>query len=71
MREIKTEILSELDDLEMAIAARLLVAKRSEPQQTDLETAILSRQVQSLRAANARANAYIGEALVLLKKGKK
>ncbi|MDR0319596.1 MAG: hypothetical protein LBH81_02545 [Rickettsiales bacterium] len=70
MQDTKQEIFKELDRLEDAAAA-LLDAKRNSGRQTDLETAILTRQVQSLSAASERANSYINEAVSILKKLKK
>lgn len=70
MQDIKNEILKELDKLE-EVAAVVLDAKQNAHRQTNLETAILNRQVQSLRAANTRAQAYIGETMSILKKLKK
>ncbi|MDR0449591.1 MAG: hypothetical protein LBG89_04015 [Rickettsiales bacterium] len=70
MNDIKLEIFKELDKMDEA-AAGLVDAKNNCGRQTDLETAILTRQVQSLRAANERANSYISEAVSIIKKLKK
>ncbi|MCL2629748.1 MAG: hypothetical protein FWD33_03640 [Alphaproteobacteria bacterium] len=70
MSEIKLEIFKELDKLEDA-AANVISAKKNSGKQVDLETAILTRQVQALKAANVRANTYINETVAILKKLKK
>jgi hypothetical protein len=70
VKDAKLEIFKELDRLEEAASA-LMDAKKNLGRQTDLETAILTRQVQSLKAANQRANTYIVEAVSIMKKLKK
>lgn len=70
MANIKQQIFQELSSLEEA-AARLRGTAIHAGKQTDLEVAILTQQVKSLREKNARATEMIDKSLGILKKLKK
>jgi len=67
MTDIKHQIFQELTALEDA-ASKLRGAAVVAGRQTDLEVAILSRQVKSLREKNARATDMIDKSINILKK---
>ncbi len=67
MSDIKQQIFSELTALEDA-AARLRGTAVAAGRQTDLEVAILTEQVKTLRDKNARANDLIEKSISILKK---
>lgn len=67
MADIKQQIFQELASLEEA-AARLRGTAVAAGKQTDLEVAILTEQVKSLRDKNARATDMIDKSLEVLKK---
>ena len=67
MADIKQQIFQELTHLEEA-AARLRGTAITAGKQTDLEVAILTEQVRSLRDKNARASDMINQSLSILKK---
>jgi hypothetical protein len=64
---IKLQILKELDALENAVV-KLNATARNAGQQTDLEVAILTEQVKTLREKNENANALIQESIGILTK---
>jgi hypothetical protein len=70
MSDLKQQIYNELAQLEEA-AARLRGTAIHAGKQTDLEVAILTEQVKSLRDKNARATKMIDESISILKKLKK
>ncbi len=70
MADIKHQIFQELSNLEEA-AARLRGTAIHAGKQTDLEVAILTEQVRSLRDKNARATEMIDQSISILKKLKK
>ncbi|MBR6598439.1 MAG: hypothetical protein IKL37_00880 [Alphaproteobacteria bacterium] len=70
MADIKQQIFQELSGLEEA-AAKLRGTAIHAGKQTDLEVAILTQQVRTLRDKNARATEMIDESLSILKKLKK
>ncbi len=70
MANIKQQIFQELSSLEEAVA-RLRGTAIHAGKQTDLEVAILTQQVKSLREKNARATEMIDKSLGILKKLKK
>ena len=70
MADLKQKIFQELTHLEDA-AARLRGTAIHAGKQTDLEVAILTQQVKSLREKNARATEMIDKSLGILKKLKK
>lgn len=70
MADIKQQIFQELAHLEDA-AARLHGTAVHAGKQTDLEVAILTEQVRSLREKNARAADMIEKSVSILKKLKK
>ena len=70
MADIKQQIFQELSNLEEA-AAKLRGTAIHAGKQTDLEVAILTQQVRTLRDKNSRANEMIDKSLSLLKKLKK
>ncbi|MBR5154023.1 MAG: hypothetical protein IKW57_04500 [Alphaproteobacteria bacterium] len=70
MADIKQQIFQELTHLEEA-AARLRGTAIHAGKQTDLEVAILTEQVRSLRDKNARATEMINRSMSILKKLKK
>ena len=67
MADIKQQIFQELAHLEDA-AARLRGTAIHAGKQTDLEVAILTEQVKSLRDKNARASELIDKSINVLKK---
>lgn len=67
MADIKQQIFQELASLEEA-AARLRGTAVAAGKQTDLEVAILTEQVRSLREKNVRATDMIDKSLDILKK---
>ena len=67
MADIKQQIFQELSSLEEA-AARLRGTAVAAGKQTDLEVAILTEQVRTLREKNARASDMIDKSLEILKK---
>ena len=67
MADIKQQIFQELASLEEA-AARLRGTAVAAGKQTDLEVAILTEQVRTLREKNARASDMIDKSLEILKK---
>ena len=67
MADIKQQIFQELASLEEA-AARLRGTAVAAGKQTDLEVAILTEQVKSLREKNARAADMIDKSMNILKK---
>ncbi len=67
MSDIKQQIFQELSQLEDA-AARLRGAAAVAGKQTDLEVAILTEQVKTLREKNNRATDMIDKSLTILKK---
>ena len=70
MANIKEQIFQELDTLEsMAMHLRADVASASK--QTDLEVAILTKQVKNLREQNANAKQLIEKSVSILEKLKK
>lgn len=67
MADIKQQIFQELASLEDA-TTRLRATAVNAGKQTDLEVAILTEQVRSLREKNARASQLIDESVSILKK---
>lgn len=70
MADIKQQIFQELDSLEL-IAQHLRADAASASKQTDLEVAILSRQVKTLREKNEHAKDLIEKSVSILEKLKK
>ncbi|MBQ5700464.1 MAG: hypothetical protein IIV74_04185 [Alphaproteobacteria bacterium] len=70
MADLKQQIFQELSNLEEA-AARLRGTAIHAGKQTDLEVAILTEQVRTLRDRNARAADMIDKSVSILKKLKK
>ena len=70
MSDLKEQIFHELANLEEA-AARLRGTAIHAGKQTDLEVAILTEQVRSLRDKNARATEMIDESISILRKLRK
>lgn len=70
MADIKQQIFQELSHLEDAVI-RLRGTAIHAGKQTDLEVAILTEQVRTLRDKNARATEMIDESISILKKLKK
>lgn len=70
MADIKQQIFQELSNLEEA-AAKLRGTAIHAGKQTDLEVAILTQQVRTLRDKNARATDMIDKSLSILRKLKK
>lgn len=66
MSDLKQQILKELSSLEEKVS-HLQGAASNAGKQTDLEVAILSKQVDALREKNARADDFIGKAISVLK----
>ncbi len=66
MADIKHQIFQELSALEEA-ASKLRGAAVIAGRQTDLEVAILSQQVRTLREKNARATEMIDKSMDILK----
>ena len=67
MADIKHQIFQELASLEEA-AARLRGIAVAAGKQTDLEVAILTEQVRTLRDKNTRATEMIDKSMEILKK---
>jgi hypothetical protein len=67
MGELKEKILAELSDLEAAVLFQR-GAPRDANAQTDLEVAILTRQLAEQRASNLKAAKYIDDSLNILKR---
>lgn len=67
MADIKQQIFQELSSLEEA-SARLRSTAVNAGRQTDLEVAILTEQVKTLRDKNARAQDMIEKTISILKK---
>ena len=67
MSDIKQQIFQELSALEDA-ASRLRSSANFAGRQTDLEVAILTEQVKTLRDKNKRATDMIDKSLSILKK---
>lgn len=67
MPDIKQQIFQELTSLEDA-AIRLRGVASNASKQTDLEVAILTEQVKTLREKNRAAAAMVDEGLGILKK---
>jgi len=67
MSDIKQQIFQELSTLEDAVA-RLRGAAVVAGRQTDLEVAILTEQVKTLRDKNKRATEMVDKSLGILKK---
>ena len=70
MSDLKKQIFQELASLEDAVV-RLRGTAINAGRQTDLEVAILTEQVRTLRDKNARATEMIDESLSIIKKLKK
>lgn len=67
MADIKHQIFQELAALEES-AVRLCATAANAGRQTDLEVAILTEQVRSMREKNARAVEMIDQSVSILKK---
>lgn len=67
MSDIKEQIFQELTKLEDA-TIRLRATAVNASKQTDLEVAILTKQVRNLRAKNAHATELIDQSVEILKK---
>ena len=67
MSDIKQQIFQELSALE-DVASRLRSSAAFAGRQTDLEVAILTEQVKTLRDKNKRAGDMIDKSLSILKK---
>lgn len=67
MADLKQQIFQELSALEDA-ASRLRGVAVASSRQTDLEVAILTEQVKTLRDKNSRAGQIIGQSISILKK---
>ena len=70
MSDLKKQIFQELASLEDAVV-RLRGTAINAGRQTDLEVAILTEQVRTLRDKNTRATEMIDESLSIIKKLKK
>lgn len=70
MSDLKKQIFQELASLEDAVM-RLRGTAINAGKQTDLEVAILTEQVRTLRDKNARATEMIDESISIIKKLKK
>ena len=70
MSDLKKQIFQELASLEDAVV-RLRGTAINAGKQTDLEVAILTEQVRTLRDKNARAAEMIDESISIIKKLKK
>jgi len=66
MAEITDKIFQELKELEVAVD-KLYAVAHGEKAQTDLEVAILGRQLADQRAKNRRAREFIDESIKVLK----
>lgn len=70
MANIKDQIFQELDSLEV-IAQHLRADANDASKQTDLEVAILTKQVKTLREKNENAKQLIEKSVSILEKLKK
>lgn len=70
MANIKEQIFQELDSLE-TLTVHLRADAMSASKQTDLEVAILTKQVKSLRERNEAAKQLIEKSVSILEKLKK
>ena len=70
MSDIKRQIFQELDSLQ-AMALHLRADATCASKQTDLEVAILTKQVKNLREKNERAKNLIEKSVSILEKLKK
>ena len=70
MANIKGQIFQELDSLE-TLTVRLRADVASASKQTDLEVAILTKQVKNLRERNEAAKQLIEKSVSILEKLKK
>lgn len=70
MANIKEQIFQELDSLEV-LATHLRADVASASKQTDLEVAILTKQVKNLRERNEAAKQLIEKSVSILEKLKK
>ena len=70
MADIKEQIFQELDSLE-SVARHLRADATAAGKQTDLEVAILTRQVKTLREKNEHAKDLIEKSVSILEKLKK
>ena len=70
MAKIKEQIFQELDSLEL-ITTRLRADANDAGKQTDLEVAILTKQVKTLREKNENAKQLIEKSVSILEKLKK
>ena len=70
MANIKEQIFQELDSLEV-LATHLRADAASASKQTDLEVAILTKQVKTLRERNEAAKQLIEKSVSILEKLKK
>lgn len=70
MSNIKEQIFQELDSLE-TLTVHLRADAMSASKQTDLEVAILTKQVKSLRERNEAAKQLIEKSVSILEKLKK
>ena len=68
--DIKQQIFQELDSVE-SLVSRLRADAACASKQTDLEVAILTKQVKSLREKNERAKNLIEKSVSILEKMKK
>ena len=67
MSEIRDKIFQELDAVE-ALAASLRASSGGAKTQTDLENAILMRQLADLQTKNQKAQKYIDQSIDILKR---
>ena len=70
MSDIKEQIFQELDSLEI-MAQHLRADAQCATKQTDLEVAILTKQVKTLREKNENAKELIDKSVSILEKLKK
>ncbi len=70
MADIKEQIFQELDSLE-SLAVHLRADAQCASKQTDLEVAILTKQVKNLRERNENARELIEKSVSILEKLKK
>ena len=68
--DIKQQIFQELDSVE-SLVSRLRADATSASKQTDLEVAILTKQIKNLREKNERAKNLIEKSVSILEKLKK
>ncbi|MDL2296238.1 hypothetical protein LJC18_05560 [Lachnospiraceae bacterium OttesenSCG-928-E19] len=66
MTDIKQQIFKELDTLEQMVV-KLRGTAVNAGKQTDLEVAILTEQVRTLREKNERASEYVDKSIKILK----